>query len=125
MKKIIAIVGLLTPAVALAQSQPITDVNQLTAKLVGIGNLVTYLLVALAVIFIIWNVIFFLIRGADDQEARGKAASRIISGIVGLFIILSIWGLVNILVGTFRTTPTNTAIPQVQNINQGNIPIVP
>ncbi len=125
MKKLIATIVSLSPAVALAQTQPITDVNSLTEKLVGIGNLVTYFLVALAVIFIIWNVVFFLIKGSSDETARKNAIKAIISGIVGLFIILSIWGLVNILIGTFRTTPTNTQIPQVQNVNQGNIPIVP
>lgn len=125
MKKIIASITAAFPAVALAQTQPITDVNSLTSKLIGIGNIVTFLLTALAVIFIIWNVIIFLIKGGADDTARKAAIKAIISGIVGLFIILSIWGLVNILIGTFRTTPTTQRIPQVQNVNQGNIPIVP
>ena len=125
MKKFIASLTFAFPAIALAQTQAITDVNSLSTKLVNILNLVTYFLVALAVIFIIWNVIMFLIKGGSNEEERKKAISSIISGIVGLFIILSIWGLVNILMGTFRTTPGNTRIPQVQNVNQGDIPRVP
>lgn len=79
----------------------ITDVNVLATKLVNIGNLFIYLLITVAVIFIVWHVVIYLIRpGADDRKEAGKS---IFYGILGLFIILSIWGLVNILLNTFGT----------------------
>jgi len=110
MKKIIAFVIASTPFVAFAQT-PVTDVNSLATKLTGIGTLVTYLLVALAVIFIVWNVVMFMVR-ADDPEGRGEARSKVIWGVVGLAIILSIWGIVGILTRTFATTaPTGSNIP--------------
>lgn len=121
MKKIIAIVIAAMPALALAQTAPITDVNSLSSKLINIGNLFTYLLIALAVIYIIWNVVMYMIKpGEDDRKVAGKA---ILYGIVGLFVILSIWGLVNILVGTFRTVPVQSGVPRV--IPQSEIPRVP
>ncbi|MFA6315552.1 MAG: pilin [Candidatus Paceibacterota bacterium] len=120
MKKIIALIVVAMPSLALAQTAVITDVNSLSEKLVNIGNLATYLLIALAVIYIIWNVVKYMIKpGEDDRKIAGSA---IFYGIVGLFIILSIWGLVNILVGTFRTTPVDSAIPH--NIPQSEIPRV-
>ena len=126
MKKIIAIALAFTPFVALAQtSTSINNVNNLADKLVSLGNMFTYLLIAAAVIFIIWHVVIYLIKGGSDEEARGKASSSILWGVVGLFIILSIWGLVNILMNTFRTTPVAQQIPQVQNVNGGNIPYDP
>ena len=123
MKKIIATIVAFMPVVAFAQTSAITDVNSLSNRLIGLGNMFTYLLIAAAVIFIIWNVVIYLIKGGEEG-ARTKAGQSILWGVVGLFVILSIWGLVNILLNTFRTTPPTNSIPQVQNVNNGTIPTV-
>lgn len=122
MKKIIALIALALPSLAFAQAlQPITNVNNLSSRIIGIGNTVTYLLVALAVIYIVWNVVQYLIKTSEDKKK--DAGMNILWGIVGLFIIVSIWGLVNILTNTFNTTPTNKAIPNLgQNTSNGGIP---
>lgn len=118
MKKIFAIVALVIPGMASAQAlAPITNVNNLSTRILGIGNTVTYLLVALAVIYIVWNVVQYLIKPAGDE--RKGAGMNILWGIVGLFVIVSIWGLVNILTNTFKTTPTNQAIPNLSNVTVG------
>ncbi len=123
MKKIIALLAVAAPSIAFAQTQAITDVNSLSKKLLDIGNTATYLLVALAVIFIIWNVVIYMVKGGSDEEARGKARSAVIWGVVGLAVIVSIWGLVNILTNTFKTTPTNQAIPNFgNNVQNGGLP---
>lgn len=104
MKKLIASLVTLLPVMASAQQ--ITDVNTLTFKLTNLGNTFIQILIAFAVIWIIFNVVRFLIVGADSEEARGKARSAILWGVVGLFVILSIWGLVRILTNSFRTDTT-------------------
>src|SRR4051812_32893723 len=104
MKKIIALLAFFIPAVASAQV--ITDVNSLTNKLTNLGNTFIQILIAFAVAYIIFNVVRF-IMASDDPEKRKPLQGAIIWGIVGLFVILSIWGLVNILRGTFRTDTTN------------------
>ena len=121
MKKIIASLVFVLPAVVSAQAlSPITNVNNLSTRFLGIGNTVTYLLVALAVIYIVWNVVQYFIKAESDRAESGKA---IVWGIVGLFIIVSIWGLVNILTNTFKTTPTDQAIPNLgTDTNRGGIP---
>lgn len=121
MKKIIASIALLAPAVASAQAlAPVTNINDVSSKLLGIGNIILYLLIAAAVIFIVWNVVMYLVK---DGEDKSKSAGNILWGIVGLFIIVSIWGLVNILTNTFKTTPTNQPIPTLgPNPNTGGIP---
>jgi hypothetical protein len=121
MKKIIASLVFVIPAVVSAQAlSPITNVNNLTTRLLGMGNTFTYLLVALAVIYIVWNVVQYFIKAESDRAESGKA---IVWGIVGLFIIVSIWGLVNILTNTFKTTPTDQAIPNLgTDTNRGGIP---
>jgi hypothetical protein len=119
MKKIIALLAVLAvPAIVSAQAlTPITNVNNLSSRIIGIGNIVAYLLVSLAVLYIIWNVVQYMIK--PNGEERSAAAANIGWGIFGLFIIVSIWGLVNILTNTFKTTPTQQAIPNLSNVTVG------
>lgn len=111
MKKIIATLAVLVPSVAFAQA--ITDANTLVFKLTNLGNTFIGILIAFAVIWIIFNVVRFIV---SSSEKRKEYQGGILWGIVGLFVILSIWGLVRILTNTFRTD--NTApinqYPQVQ-----------
>ena len=78
------------------------NINSLASKLAQIGTLIMYLLVALALVYIIWNVVQYVIKGGSP-EGKTEALHGVGYGIVGLAIIFSIWGLVNILLGTFNT----------------------
>lgn len=130
MKKIFSFVLSFSPALALAQTSSVTDVNSLTTKLLGIGNVVIYLLVALAVIFIVWNVVMYIVHGSDPKE-KSAHLKNVGWGILGLAIVVSIWGLVGILTRSFSTVPTSQAIPNVSNstgtggIPGNQVPIVP
>ena len=102
---------LLFSSVAHAQTgslQPIDNANDLVTRIVGIGDVVIYLLAALAVVFIVYTSVIYFVKGKDGDENRHEAGMRIMWGIVGLFVIISIWGLVNILLNTFAT---NTTLP--------------
>jgi hypothetical protein len=123
MKKLFVSISLLSPMFALAQTSVINDVNDVTKKAVGIGNTVIYLLVSLAVIYIVWNIVQYFIKGGEDEGSRKKSGMNVLWGIIGLFIIVSIWGLVNILVGTFRTNNVTQPIPNLGNqTSTGGIP---
>jgi bacteriorhodopsin len=113
MKKLIASLAVALPAVALAQ--PITDVNTLTYKLTNIGNTFIQILIAFAVIWIVYNVVQYIVK-SQDPAARSEIGKSIMFSIIGLFVILSIWGLVRILTNTFRTDTTapTDQFPQVQ-----------
>ncbi len=113
MKKIIASLVVIAPA--LASAQAITDVNSLTYKLTNIGNTIIEILIAFAVLYIIFNVVKY-IMAAEDPEKRKALGGAVLWGIVGLFVILSIWGLVNILSNTFRTN-TNAPIQNFPTLN--------
>lgn len=102
MKKIIAGVVSFLPSLAFAQTGIINDVNSLTAKFTSLGNTAIGILIAFAVIWIIFNVVRFIMK-ADSPDDRKPIQAAILWGIVGLFVILSIWGLVRILSNTFRT----------------------
>lgn len=112
MKKIIAGVVSFLPSIAFAQQ--ITDANSLTTKLTNLGNTFIGILIAFAVIWIIVNVVRFIIKA--DSEDRKPIQAAILWGIVGLFVILSIWGLVRILTNTFATDTTapTESFPRIQ-----------
>lgn len=108
MKKLIALTLSLAPVGVFAAE--ITNFDGLTSKFTNIGNTVVVILTSFSVIWIIISVVRYLIAGGDP-EARTKGGWAVFYGIVGLFIILSIWGLVAILKNTFGT---NNNIPRDQ-----------
>jgi hypothetical protein len=97
MKKLIVSVLTFLPAVSFAQT--LTNIDDVASKATRIGNLVIEIAISLAVIWIIINVIKYLIAGGDEDRAAGGKA--ILYGVIGLFVILSIWGLVAILTNSF------------------------
>ena len=122
MKKVFSLVFVFFPALVLAQNlSEIKNINNLSTRLIGIGNIVIYFLISLAVIYIIWNTVHYFIRpaGADRKDA----GMNILWGIIGLFVIVSIWGLVNILVNTFYTNPNipQNRFPNANFINRNGV----
>lgn len=61
-------------------------------------------LIGIAVIWFIWGVISYVISG--DEEKKKDARGHIIQGLIGLFIILSFWGIVGLINNTFGVGPT-------------------
>lgn len=108
MKKIIAFVLAFAPV--LASAQTINNLTDVAAKATNIGNLVIGIAIALAVLWIIISVVRYLVMGGGDPEKRKEGGYRILFGVVGLAVIMSIWGLVYIVKSSFRTndqTPTS------------------
>ena len=93
----------------------VQDIGTLLEFIKTIMGLILPLLVGLAVIYFIWSLLMFLREsGSKKDEARG----HMLWGIVILFVMVSIWGLVNILgssLGGVKTAPTDldtTLLPQ-------------
>lgn len=59
------------------------------------------ILVAFAVIFFLYGILKYITAG-DDEEKRTKMKNVMIYGIIGLFVMISFWGIVNILINTFE-----------------------
>ncbi len=122
MKKLLAFGLALVPSLASAQTlASINNINDVSNKITGILNTLTVLLISLAVVWIIISVVRYLIAGSDGEK-RKEGGLRILWGIVGLFVIVSIWGLVSILTNSFATT--NTASTSIRNVQIQTIPQV-
>ena len=80
-------------------------------------NSIVPILIALAVVYFVWGVVSFVI--ASDEEAKTTGRNRIIFGIIGLAVIIGMWGLVNVLRNTFGlNNTTNITLPTIPtNIN--------
>ena len=75
-------------------------------------NSVVPVLIAFGVVMFVWGVISFVV--ANDEEAKTKGRDRIIFGIIGLAVIIGLWGLVNLLRNTFGlNNTTNITLPTV------------
>lgn len=78
----------------------ITTFTGLLNRISTILNAIVPFLVGLGVFVIIYG-IFGYIRHSAEEEKRIEARMFIVWGVVGVFMMLAIWGFVNILVNTF------------------------
>jgi hypothetical protein len=67
-----------------------------------INPLVT-LMVGVAVIYFLWGV-FEFIRNAESSEERKKGGMHMLYGAIGLFIMVTAYGIISLIIGTVRTT---------------------
>ena len=88
-------IALGVPFVTCAASRTLSD---LTYKIIGYLNQALVLLMGVAILIFVWNVIKYFIRADEDHK---EAAPYVMWSVIGFFVILSFWGLVNILQGTF------------------------
>ena len=78
---------------------PVAGLSYMFCRVSMLLNAVLPVLVALGVVYFVWGVVQYVI--GDSDEAKKKGRDRIIFGLIGLAVIISIWGLVYILVYTF------------------------
>ncbi len=104
MKKIIIKISLLAIAIfplitsaqqyaAVGQTKTLSDLATLIAGYLNIG---IYLIMGLAIVMFVWNIFIYYIKGGDKVD-RVEAGKYVMWSIIAFFIILSFWGLVNIL----------------------------
>ncbi len=117
-RKLISLVGFTAaflPVVALAQANcPGTQSGTLGYILCRIGellNTIMPIIIALGVVYFIWGVVEYVVGG--DEEAKKKGREKIIYGLIGLVVIVSIWGLVSILKNTFNLSSSSGGTVQV------------
>jgi len=101
-----------TCVVSTTQNDPPCGLKGLVYGIVDIINLLQNFLVALSVFIIIWGTFRYLIA-SGDKERLTKAKDVIVYGLLGIVIIYSIMGIIQILLGTFQFTGGRPPIPQL------------
>lgn len=88
-----------------------TGVGGLLKWFSGILALIVPILIAVAVVWFIWSVLQFMIT--TDEEKKKTAKLGMVWGIVAIFVMVSVWGLVGILANTFQLNNSATNGPIV------------
>lgn len=73
-----------------------------------INNILVPIVFALAFIVFVWGAFTTFILGAGSEEVKEKGKNLMLWGLVGFFVMLSVWGLVNVLTGTIQFGGGNT-----------------
>ncbi len=100
------------PAIASAQS--IGGILGLLAQANDLINRLIPFVIACTVLIFLWG-IFGLVMAGGDSEKRKEAQGYIIWGVVALFVMVSVWGLVNILVRSVNLDNTAPPAPGLPN----------
>ncbi len=66
----------------------------------AIVNPLIVLLFGVAMVYFLWGV-FVFVRNADNEEKRSEGAMHIFWGIVGIFIMVSVYGILRMFLNTF------------------------
>ena len=108
MKKILFPLTYLLPVLVFAQD---ADVGGLVPLVGNIINALTPIVVALALLYFFWGLAVYILNSSDDSK-RDEGKNIMIWGIIALFVMVSVWGVVGLLGDTL-------------NINQGGTVDIP
>jgi len=107
---------LITPLVVLAQAD---DLFEAVIIIGGLVQIAIPIAVALALLFFFWGLAkYILSAGSEDAATRGR--DIMIWGIIALFVIVSIWGLVAVLANTFEVQRGGGITPPQLKIELNN-----
>ena len=104
MKKALALTSgtlavLALPLVSLAAT--INNVSDAGSFIINIiNNVIVPVLFAIAFIVFLWGAFEVFILGSGSTDVKEKGKNLMLYGLIGFFVMVSIWGLVNLLTGT-------------------------
>mgnify|MGYP000231386130 CR=1 FL=1 len=78
--------------------------------LVGIMNQLVYVIIGAALVMFLYGILKLSFIDGQKPEAREQARKFMFWGIVSLFVMVSVWGLVNLLRGSFNLDNSNICL---------------
>lgn len=90
MKKIIVFGLVFAPFLSFAQ---LTEITDFTVSIGGIIDLLTPIVFALALLFFFWGLAQFILASGDPEKAA-EGRSKMIWGVVALFVMATVFGLI-------------------------------
>lgn len=102
--------------------------NLLVSIIDFINDVLVPFIFALAFIVFLWGIFNYFVAGGADEEKREKGKKFAVWGILAFFIMVSVWGIVNLLVGTIGFGPNgdrNPDLPKFQTGSSGGATVEP
>src|SRR3990167_10734729 len=106
-KALIVGVSFLLPIMASAQLQNIE--TNIVTPIGRIINLLIPIVFALALLFFFWGLAQYILASGDASKLE-EGRNKMVWGVVALFVMASVWGLVRFIQTEFKITD-NSAIP--------------
>ena len=99
-------VSLLLPALAYAQVNDLGGVLILFSRLL---NALVGILITLAIVVFFWGLVKYMMNAGTDEAH--KAIHLMIWGVVAIFVMVSIWGIIQLLQRTFGVDSNRALTP--------------
>lgn len=88
-------------ALPLVSSAAINNVSDIGSFIINtINNVLVPVIFSVAFIVFLWGAFEVFILGANSEDAKVKGKNLMLWGLIGFFVMVSVWGLVNILTST-------------------------
>lgn len=75
-------------------------------------NPIIMLLFAVAVLVFLYGV-FEYIRNSDSEDGRSEGQRHMLSGVFGLFIMISVFGIINLILNSIGVSPHDTGVAEI------------
>jgi fumarate reductase subunit D len=103
MKKILVVATALTPFLTLAQ----TTIQNIITTVRDIASSLIPLFMIFAVAVFLWGIVKYVTAAGDEEKAK-SAKGYIIYGLIGIFVMIAFWGIIEIVTQTFDIRPGGT-----------------
>ena len=114
MKKVILATLALVPALAFAQS--LGNIETLVSSIGRVVDLTLPIVVALALLGFFWGLVKFIFA-QGNEESKADAKKIMLWGLIALFVMVSVWGLVGFIGNAFDIQQGETiTVPRVPGL---------
>lgn len=94
----------LLPLITYAQT-----VKDIVRSIRDIVNMIIPILMAIAVAIFLWGIIKFILAGGDDTKEK-TAKGYIIYGLIGIFVMVAFWGIIQIAARFLGVNPGDSPV---------------
>lgn len=99
------------PLIALAQQT--TNLQGVLKIFANLINLAIPVLIGASVLVFIWGLFMYITNPSEDEKKK-EGRDIMIWGVIALFVMFSVFGLVNLLIGTFQLSNATLTAPKIQ-----------
>lgn len=108
-KDVLTISLLSSPLIAVGASGTFEDLIDVFSKI--FGKIIPFFMVLATVIFL-WGVITYITAGGEEEKIS-SGRTYMLWGVIALFVMIAVWGLVGVITGTFKSViDVDSVIPK-------------